>query len=128
MEIKRKYFTKEQRNIAAKVDIRDYLNDVHPDLIKSESKNYSRYLGKRSVSLSARGYCDNNTGEAGNSIDFVMNYLCDGNLIEAVSQLYEYSVRKSLASMSQYLKAADKGANAVASEFPFLYASDDLEF
>lgn len=121
MEIKRKYFTKEQRNIAAKVDIRDYLNDVHPNLIREEGDRYARYLGKRSVSLSVWGYVDNSTGEAGNCIDFLTTYLFDGNLVEAVLELYAYAIKKK-ATTSIVSNDAEGGFDAATAA-----ASDEAE-
>ena len=88
----KKNYTKEQRDIAAQVDIRNYLTDVHPDQIKSEGDDYSRFLGKRSVSLSAKGFFDNSNKECGNSIDFLKTYL-GFDLVAAILELHDYAIK-----------------------------------
>lgn len=88
-------YTKEQRMMAAKVDLLEYMNNVHPDKIKKEGKAYARFLGKRSVSLSSKGYYDNSDKKSGNSIDFLKTFLGKESIVDAVLELYNYAISHS---------------------------------
>lgn len=81
-------YTKEQRAIANRTDLYDFLLRTHPEQFKKEGQKYIRFKNDNSIIIGRgfSGYKDCATDEAGNNIDFLMKYLNYG-LVEAILAL-----------------------------------------
>lgn len=81
-------YTKEQRAIANKIDLYDFLLKYHAELFKKEGVRYLRYKNDHSVIIGSgkNGYKDCATDKGGSNIDFLTTYL-GYSLVDAILAL-----------------------------------------
>lgn len=81
-------YSKEQRQIANRVDLYEFLLKKHPDLCKKEGSRYLRFRNDNSVIVGKgkSGYKDCAIGKGGSNIDFLTNFL-GYSLVDAIIAL-----------------------------------------
>lgn len=86
------HFTEEQKKSARKSNLYDYLLYNHNDLFTKEGKSI-RFNNDTSIVIKENysGYINFATGETGNSIDFLVNYL-DYTVNDAILSLIGYTI------------------------------------